>query len=152
MYLCVWCPNGPNCACCLAIRRASAGEGGRNSVVGGSSIFALSALAVDKDMVGNDSDGELICGEGELTKPCCWVAARRAAVAVCISLFDFGEVEKKLPNLFTLGEDALRGSSCFSLYVVVEVEDGEVLTKGFMSLRDITCAVELLTWSRLRAN
>lgn len=29
--------------------------------MGGSSVFALSALAVDKDMVGNDSDGELIC-------------------------------------------------------------------------------------------
>lgn len=90
-----------------------------------------------------------------MTKPCCWVAARRAAVAVCVSLFDFGEVEKKLPNFFTLGEDALRGSSCFSLYVVVVVvvvEDDEVLPKGFMSLRDIMCAVEVLIWGRLRAN
>ena len=84
-------------------------------MVGGSSIFALSALAVDKDIVGNDSDGELICWEGELTKACCCVAARRAAVAVCVSLFDFGEVEKILGNFFTLGEDALRGSSYFSL-------------------------------------
>lgn len=83
-------------------------------MVGGSSIFALSALAVDNDMVGKDSEGELICWEGELTKACCWVAARRAAVAVWVSLFDFGDVEKKLGNFFILGEDALRVSSCFS--------------------------------------
>lgn len=75
-----------------------------------------------------------------MTKACCCVAARRAAAAVCVSLFDFGEVEKKLGNFFILGEDALRGSSYFSLYVVVVVvfvEDGEVLAKGFVSLRDI---------------
>ena len=83
--------------------------------MGGSSIFALSALAVDKDMVGKDRDGELICWDGELTKACCCVAARRAAVAVCVSLFDFGEAAKKLGNFFILGEDALRGSSYFSL-------------------------------------
>ena len=29
--------------------------------MGGSSVFALSALAVDKDMVGRDSEAELIC-------------------------------------------------------------------------------------------
>lgn len=75
-----------------------------------------------------------------MTKACCCVAASRAAVAVCVSLFDFGEGEKKLGNFFILGEDALRGSSYFSLYVVVVVvvvEDGEVLAKGFVSLRDI---------------
>ena len=83
--------------------------------MGGSSIFALSALAVDKDMVGKDRDGELICCDGELTKACCCVAARRAAVAVCVSLFDLGEAAKKLGNFFILGEEALRGSSYFSL-------------------------------------
>lgn len=100
-------------------------------------------------MVGSDNDGELICWEGELTKACCCAAARRAAVAVCVSLFDFGEVVKKLGNFFTLGEDALRGSSYFSLYMVdvfVVVEDGEVLPKGFMSLRDMMRAIELETW------
>ena len=60
-------------------------------------------------------------------------------MAVCVSLFDFGEGEKKLGNFFTLGEEALRGSSCFSLYVLVVVE---VLTKGFMSLRDMMPAIE----------
>ena len=122
-------------------------------MVGGSSIFALSARAVDKDMVGNDSDGELICWEGELTKACCCVAARRAAVAVCVSLFDFGEVEKKLDSLFTRGEEGLRGSSYFSLYVivvVVEVEDMGVLAKGFTSLRDIMRVIEVMTCCRLR--
>ena len=58
-------------------------------------------------------------------------------MAVCVSLFDFGEGEKKLGNLFTRGEDGLRGSSCFSLYVVVIVVVVEVLVKGFMSLRDM---------------
>ena len=91
--------------------------------------MALSALAVDKDMVGNESEGELICWDGELTKACCCVAARRAAVAVCASFFGFGEAEKKLGNFFVFGVDALRGSSYFSLYVVVVVvvvvvEDG----------------------------
>ena len=47
-------------------------------------MFALSALAVDKKIVGSDSDAELICGDGELGKTCCGVAAaaNRAAVAV----------------------------------------------------------------------
>lgn len=49
-------------------------------MVGGSSIFALSATAVDKEIVGRDNDAELICDEGELRKDCCW--ARSAAVAV----------------------------------------------------------------------
>lgn len=56
-------------------------------MVGGSSMFALSAVAVDKDMVGRDRDGELI----ELWLR--WAAAKRAAVAVCGSLL-LGEVVK----------------------------------------------------------
>lgn len=69
---------------------------------------------MDREIVGNDREGELICVEGEFS---CWeaAAARRAAVAVCVSLFDLGEVEKKLANFFTLGVDALRGMSYFSL-------------------------------------
>lgn len=34
-------------------------------------MFVLSALAVDREMVGNDKDGELICGEGELRRDWC---------------------------------------------------------------------------------
>ncbi len=86
-------------------------------MVGGSSIFALSALAVDSEMVGNDKDGELICcEEGERYDCCCAAAAaRRAAVAVRVSLFGLGVVEKKLGNFFALGDVALRGKSFFSL-------------------------------------
>lgn len=85
-------------------------------MVGGSSIFALSARAVDSEIVGSDKDGELICCEGDRYGCCCCcAAARRAAVAVCVSLFVLGGVEKKLGNFFILGEVALRGSSYFSL-------------------------------------
>ena len=97
----------------MAILRASAGEGGWNKVVGGSSVFTLSALAVDNEIVGSDNEGELICCEGEFWKACC--CARSAAVAVCVSLFALGEVEKKLDSLVTLGEDDLRGSSWVSM-------------------------------------
>ena len=34
-------------------------------------MLALSAVAVDNDIVGSDSDAVLICGEGELSKECC---------------------------------------------------------------------------------
>lgn len=80
-------------------------------------MLALSALAVDNEIVGNDSDGELICAEGELIRACCCAAAAasRADVAVCVSLLDLGEGEKKLVNFLTRGEDVLRGSSFFSL-------------------------------------
>lgn len=45
-------------------------------------MFALSALAVDNEMVGNDKDGELICVDGWFEKVCWAAAAIRAAVAV----------------------------------------------------------------------
>ena len=34
-------------------------------------MFALSARAVDREIVGNDKDGELICAEGVLRRNCC---------------------------------------------------------------------------------
>lgn len=68
-------------------------------------------------------------------------AAKRAAVAVCASLFDFGEVEKKLANLATRGEGTLRGGSHFSVYggggSIVVVVTGELLAKGLNGLRGI---------------
>lgn len=98
-------------------------------------------MAVLKDIVGKDKDGELIWADGELRRDCCCAAAaaRRAAVAVWTSAFDLGEVEKKFVNFFTLGDDdALRGSSNFSLYVVgVGAVEGVLLAKGFNGLRDI---------------
>ena len=51
-------------------------------MVGGSSLFALSAVAVEREIVGKDSEAELI--EGEPCESCCCfsAAASRAAVAV----------------------------------------------------------------------
>ena len=109
--------------------------------MGGSSIFALSALAVDREIVGKDSEGELIPGEGEFNKLCCWAAAaaRRADVAVWTSAFDFGEVEKNCTNLFALEVEGRRGSSLFSskAVVVVEVVLGQVPAKMFIGFRGI---------------
>ena len=56
VYLCVGWPNGPNWACSRAFLRASAGDGGDQSVVGDSSV-----CDVDRHMVGRDKEGELIC-------------------------------------------------------------------------------------------
>lgn len=39
-------------------------------MVGGSSMFEESALAVDNDMVGNDNEGVLIAGEVEFKNAC----------------------------------------------------------------------------------
>lgn len=76
-------------------------------------MLAESALAVDSEIVGRDNDGELICGDGEVMRVCCCAAAAasRAAVAVCVSIFDLGEGEKRLVNFFILGEDARLGNS-----------------------------------------
>lgn len=109
-------------------------------MVGGSSVFALSALAVDNEMVGNDKDGELICWDGWLGETCCWAAAaaRRAAVAVWVSLFDFGIAEKNWVNRFGLVADNLRGMSPFSFMAGKAVgEGGELLANGFIGLRGI---------------
>ena len=103
-------------------------------------MFALSALAVDNEIVGNERDGELICCAGELMRACCCVAAaaNRAAVADWVSAFDFGEGEKRLVNFFTRGEDALRGISTLSVVVVVLVAAVEgLVANGFKGLRDI---------------
>jgi len=94
-YLWLWLPRGPNCASALACRFASAIEGGWKSVVGGSSILASPAFAVDREMVGKDRDGALIGGDGLFRRCCCCAATaeRRAACADCCSLL-FGEEEK----------------------------------------------------------
>lgn len=107
-------------------------------MVGGSSVFALSALAVDREIVGKDSEGKLIPGEGEAKKVCCWAAAaaRRADVAVWTSALDFGEVEKNWTNLFAREVDGRRDSSFFSSKVG-EVVAGQVLAKMFIGLRGI---------------
>ncbi len=114
-------------------------------------MLAESALAVDSEIVGRDNDGELICGDGEVISVCCCAAAIRAAVAVCVSVFDLGEGEKRLVNFFILGEDARRGSSRFSLCVViiVVVVEGELFPNGFNGLRDMVGHVCRLSDIRL---
>ncbi len=91
-YRWLWLPNGPNCASILACRFASATEGGWKRVVGGSSMLASPAFAVDRDIVGSESEGALMIGDGLLSRCCCWAATacRIAACAVCCSLL-FGD-------------------------------------------------------------
>ena len=86
-------------------------------MVGGSSELALSALAVDKEIVGRDNEGELtfFVGRFRWGECCCCAAARRAAVAVCGSFFCLGENGLKLDSFVVRGEDARRGNSTFSL-------------------------------------
>lgn len=92
-------------------------------------------------MVGNDSDAELICCDGELRKACCWVAAaaRSAEVALCASLFDLGDVVKNCAMRFALDVDGRRGMPPFSLVAgrAGGLDDGEKLAKGFVGRRGI---------------
>lgn len=128
--MCLWLgeDRGPNCACCLRIRRISAGDGGLYNVVGGSSIFALSAVAVDSDIVGRGTDAGLI--EEEY---CCGfsVAASKAAVAVCPS--DFFGVNWKYDENRLFREVVSRWPPVLSLLVdwgVVEPVKGIVNRRG----------------------
>lgn len=70
---------------------------------------------------------------------CCGpaAAARRAAVAVWVSLFDFGMVEKNWVNRFGFVADNLRGMSDFSFMGESVGEGGELLANGFIDLRGI---------------
>ena len=53
-YLWLGEPRGPNCACCLACRRASLGEGGLKRVVMRSSVFTFWPVAVERSILGKD--------------------------------------------------------------------------------------------------
>lgn len=102
-------------------------------------MFAESAVAVDNEIVGNDSEAVLIGGLIELRKACSWalLAASSAAAALCASAFDFGEFEKneairlalavvdrtRLPPLSFCGEKDGQGVG------------GELLRKGFETRR-----------------
>lgn len=68
--------------------------------------MASPPFAVDKEMVGNDSEGAV--GDGLLRRYCCWATAaeRRAAWAVWPS-FVFGVLEKNFVNRVALEKDAL---------------------------------------------
>lgn len=112
MYRCACEFRGPNCACCLCNLRASAGDGGWKRVVGGSSIFDASALAVDSDIVGRDSVGLLIPGldvEFRNACSCALLAAKSAAAALLYLSLSFGVVVKNCAILLGLlkGDDLL---------------------------------------------
>ena len=105
-------------------------------------MFALSALAVDSEMVGRDSDAELIGGEGDWSRACCWAAAAasRAEVAECGPLsdcLDLGDVEKNWTILFA--REDVRGMLPFSSVMGrgEEVDEGETAAKGFCGRRGI---------------
>ena len=60
-------------------------------------MLAESAVAVESEIVGKDSDAVLIGGLVEFRNACscALLAASSAAAAVCASALDFGDVEKK---------------------------------------------------------
>jgi hypothetical protein len=72
-------------------------------------MLASPAFAVEREIVGNDREGALICGDGLFSKYCCCAvtADRRAACADCCSLV-FGDEEKNWVNLFPLDVEGLR--------------------------------------------
>lgn len=87
--------------------------------------------------MGNDSVGELTRCEGVL-KVCCW-AASREAVAVGVSLFVLGDVEKRDASLLERVADGLRVISGFSLRYEVGcgIGAGELLPKRLKDFRGI---------------
>jgi len=108
-------------------------------------MFALSAVAVEREMVGKDSDGELICVDGELCPAA--AAARRAAVAVWASVFDLGEEKyctKRVPLRVLAREERVTLSPGGAETVVVVV-----LAKGLENLRGIV-SMSLSTLSEMQ--
>lgn len=102
-------------------------------------MLAASARAVDKEIVGNDSDAELI-GEYEFKNACscALLAASSAAAADCASALFLGEVEKNCAILLAFADVVLTKAPPFSLgekdgqgMVLV----GELLRKGFDNRR-----------------
>ena len=81
-------------------------------------MFAESAVAVEREIVGKDSDAVLICGVIEFRNACSWalLAASSAAAAVCASALDFGDVEKKCAILLAFACVALARLPPFSFW------------------------------------
>lgn len=73
----------------------------------------MSAFAVERNIVGSDSDGEVMW-DGELSGGDCCCAASRDDAADGRSCFDFGDVEKKEVITFARDVDGRRESSFFS--------------------------------------
>lgn len=96
-------------------------------------------MAVEREIVGKDSDGLLIGGVVELRKSCscALLAASNAAAADCASAFDFGAVEKNCAMRLGFPEAVLNRPPPFSARGEKEGQgvDGEVLRRGFDSRR-----------------
>lgn len=105
-------------------------------------MLVESAVAVDKDIIGKDSDAVLIGGVCELRNACscCRLAASRAAAADCAS-FDFGDVEKNCAILDAFAEVDLTRLPPLSLAFSLKAgkggkgPGGELLPKGFDTRR-----------------
>ena len=98
-----------------------------------------SAVAVERDIVGKDSDGVLIGGVFELRNncSCALLAASSAAAADCASDFDLDVVEKNCAILPGFPDAVLNRLPPFSFGGEKDGQgvDGELLRKGFDSLR-----------------
>jgi len=102
-----------------------------------------SARAVDKDMVGKDSEGVLMGGVPEFRNACscALLAASSAAAAVCASL-PLGDVEKNCAILLALAEVDLTILTPFSFGDKDgQGVGGELLEKGFESRRGMATEV-----------
>ena len=108
-------------------------------MVGGSSMLAESAVAVESDIVGNDSDAVLIGGLLEFRNACscALLAASNAAAAVCASAFDFGDVEKKCAILLAFACVVLTRLPLFSVCGEKDGQGvgGELLRNGLDNRR-----------------
>lgn len=97
-------------------------------------MLAESAVAVESEIVGKDSDAVLIGGLVEFRKACscALLAASSAAAAVCASALDFGDVEKKCAILLAFAWVVLTRLPPFSVCGEKEGQGvgGELLRNG----------------------
>lgn len=102
-------------------------------------MLVESAVAVEREMVGKDSDGLLIGGVVELRNncSCALLAASNAAAADCASAFDLGVVEKNCAILLGFPDAVLNRLPPFSFGGEKDGQgvDGVLLRKGFDSRR-----------------
>jgi hypothetical protein len=115
-------------------------------------MFALSAVAVDKEMLGRESDAELIDGLVGFREVGCSaaLAASSADWAVCVSGLDLGEVENSWVNRLDFPVAGLIEMPPFSsadekdgkLAVVELVANGLVGRRGISGLNDRTVRIE----------
>ncbi len=114
-------------------------------MVGGIPILLQSAVAVEREMVGNDSDGLLIGGVVELRNSCscALLAASNAAAADCASAFDLGAVVKNCAILLGFPEADLNRPPPFSVGGEKDGQGvgGALLGKGFEGRRGMARGV-----------